>query len=99
MATMAGQADVPPEDVAQGRAPLAYSATGPEAEAMRLVHIQCSKGRPSDAYVAVNYRNHWFWINDRDLNSKRAFAFMIMLFSLAETGERQSLKLITIPAQ
>jgi len=33
------------------------------------------------------------------LKSKRAFAFMIMLFSLAETGEKESLPLITIPAQ
>jgi hypothetical protein len=52
-----------------------------------------------DAFVAVAYRNHWFWIDDRDLRTKRAFAFMMMLFTLAETGEREVPPLITIPAQ
>jgi hypothetical protein len=99
MATMAGQADVPPEDVAQGRTPPSFAAEGAEGEAMRLLHIRCSKSKPEDAYASVSYRNHWFWIDDRDMKSKRAFAFMIMLFSLAETGEKENLPLITIPAQ
>jgi hypothetical protein len=99
MTTMACQADVPPEDVVQGRTPPGFTGTGPDAEALRLIHIRCSKNRPVDSYVAVKYRNHWFWVDDRDLKSKRSFAFMIMLFSLAETGEKENLPLITIPAQ
>jgi hypothetical protein len=99
MMTMAAQADVPPEDVAQGRTPPNYLANEPGTESPRLIRIQSSKSKPADAYVVVNYRNHWFWIDDRDLRSKRSFAFMMMLFSLAETGEKESLPLITIPAQ
>ncbi len=99
MTTMAGQVDVPERDVKEGRAPLGYQGTGPEAEAMRLIDIHNSKNKPDDAYASVYYRNHWFWIDDRDLKSKRAFAFMMMLFSLAETGEKDNLPLITIPAQ
>jgi hypothetical protein len=49
--------------------------------------------------VAVPYRAKWFWIADRDLRTKRAFAFMLMLLALADTGEKESLPLITIPAQ
>ena len=41
----------------------------------------------------------WFWIDDRDLKTKRAFAFMMMFFTLSETGEKENLPLITIPAQ
>jgi hypothetical protein len=48
--------------------------------------------------VAVAYRDAWFWIDDRDIRSKRAFAFMLMLFTLTDTGENDSLPLITIPA-
>jgi len=71
----------------------------PGAGAPRLIEIHNSKNKPTDAYAAVNYRNHWFWIDDRDLKSKRSFAFMMMLFTLAETGEKENLPLITIPAQ
>ena len=55
----------------------------------RLVQIHSSGSKPSDASVAVAYRGHWFWIDDRDLRSKRAFAFMLMLFTLSDTGRRK----------
>ncbi len=99
LTTMAGQVEVPDKDIAEGRTPKGYSAIGPEAQNTRLVSIQSSKSKPKDAYATVWYRNHWFWIDDRDIKSKRAFAFMMMLFTLAETGEREPLPLITIPAQ
>jgi hypothetical protein len=99
MATMAAQADVPAEDAAQGRTPPAYSESGPLAEQTRLLRIHCSTSEPNDAYTAVFYRKHWFWIDDRDLKSKRTFTFMMMLFTLADTGEKENAPLITIPAQ
>jgi hypothetical protein len=99
MATMGGQVDVPQEDITQGRAPLGYDQATGANEALRLVTIRSSKTKPVDAYAAAFYRDHWFWIDDRDLKSKRAFSFMMLLFSLAETGEKESLPLITIPAQ
>ena len=49
--------------------------------------------------MAIYYRDRWFWIDDRDLKTKRAFAFMMLLFTLSETGEKENLPLITIPAQ
>ena len=30
------------------------------------VKIKCSKDKPADAFAAVHYRNHWFWVDDRD---------------------------------
>lgn len=99
MMTMAAQADVPEEDVAQSRTAPNYETKAAEGEAPRLIHIHSGKGKPADAYVSVAYRNHWFWIDDRDLKSKRSFAFLMMLFTLAETGERENLPVITIPAQ
>jgi hypothetical protein len=98
MGTMSAQVEVPAEDVAQGRA---SPGLPPDAamESKRLVQIHSSRSKPTDASVAVAYRDQWFWIDDRDLRTKRAFAFMLMLFALAETGEKESLPLITIPAQ
>jgi hypothetical protein len=96
--TMAVQVDVPPEDVAAGRTTPGLPA-GEEGDRLRLTRVYCSKKPSPDAFVAVFYRNHWFWIDDRDLRAKRAFAFMMFMFTMADTGEKEPLPLITIPAQ
>jgi hypothetical protein len=99
MSTMASQVEVPPEDVTQGRAAPGWESVSANTNAVRLIQIKCSKTKPADAFVTVDYRNHWYWIDDRDLKSKRVFSFMMMLFTLADTGEKENLPLITIPAQ
>jgi hypothetical protein len=99
MGTMASQADVPAEDVSRGRAVPGWESITNAPNAIRLIQIHSSRTKPADAFVAVNYREHWFWIDDCDLKSKRVFSFMMMLFTLADTGEKEPLPLITIPAQ
>lgn len=97
---MAAQVEVPPEHVKLGRAtPGFVESDTPTAPAIRLARILSSKSKPAGAYVAVPYRDHWFWIDDCDLKSKRIFAFMMLLFTLSETGQKESPPLITIPAQ
>ena len=97
--TMAAQAEVPAADIQEGRATPGLQQGEDAAAPRSLVRIRCSKSKPADASVAVAYRNQWYWIDDRDLRSKRAFAFMLMLFTLADSGKGESLPLITIPAQ
>jgi len=63
------------------------------------ISIRCSEEEPDDAFVAVEYRERWFWIDDRSLMSKRALVLLMMLFTLADTGKSENLPLITIPAQ
>ncbi len=99
MATLASQVEVPPEDVSQTRATPGWDAGSTNSNAVRMIQIKCSKTEPADAFVTVEYRHHWFWIDDRDLKSKRTFSFMMMLFTLADTGEQPAPPLITIPAQ
>ncbi len=99
MGTMATEVDVPPEDVSQSRAMPGWESVANNTNAIRLIQIKCANTKPADAFVTVDYRKHWFWIDDRDLKSKRALSFMMMLFTLADTGERENLPLITIPAQ
>ena len=82
-----GRARTAPENVAQAspsQAPLARIHSGSEP--------------PRDAYVAVRYRNYWFWIDDRDIESKRAFMFLRVFSSIAETGVVPQSPVITIPA-
>jgi len=97
---MAAQVEVPAEDVARGRAaPGVLEADQKGAPVLRLARILCSRQKPVDPYVAVEYREHWFWIEDEDLKSKRTFAFMMMLFTLADSGDKQGPPLLTIPTQ
>jgi hypothetical protein len=88
--------DVPPAHLAERRA--APTLPAPEGKVQPLIRIVSSSEAPTDGFVSVRYRDHWYWIDDRDLLSKRTFSFLIILFSLADTGGRESLPLVTIPA-
>jgi hypothetical protein len=92
MSMMSAYVDIPPEHIAQGRAV-------PGLDTNAGIHIYCSSRRMADAFTAVSYRDRWFWIDDRDLKTKRAFALLMMLFTLGDTGQHEPLPLITIPAQ
>jgi len=99
MIELATQIDVPPQHVAEGRTvPSLAIFDRTEEKTGRLVKINSSADKPADAFTAVNYKDHWFWIDDRDFKTKRAFAFLMILFSLTETGGKEGLPLVTIPA-
>ncbi len=97
---LAAQVEVPPEHITRHLAtPGVNEVEGGADRDFSLIRIRGSKSRPAQAYVAVQYRDHWFWIDDGDLKSKRTFAFMMMLFTLTDSGGREVMPLITIPAQ
>ncbi len=98
MQAMASYADVPESDVKDGRATPSLQSTN-NAVNSNPVSIKCSQDKPADAFAAVHYRNHWFWVDDRDWRTKRAFTAVMFLFTMAETGADEKLPLITIPAQ
>jgi hypothetical protein len=64
-----------------------------------LVHIASGASAPTDAYAAIPYRGRWFWIDDRDLQSKMRFTFLMILSSLAETGQAPVAPVITVPSR
>jgi hypothetical protein len=98
MAAFASYADVPVADVQEGRAVPSLQSTN-SAGRTDPVKINCSPDKPGDAFAAVHYRNHWFWIDDRDWRSKRALTAVMFLFTMSDSGSDQPLPLITIPAQ
>ena len=87
------------ETVIQSRDAAGREVVPTNANATRLIQIRSSESEPADAFVSIRYRRHWFWIDDRDLKSKRTFSFMMVLFTLAETGDAAPLPLLTIPAR
>ena len=50
----------------------------------------------SDSWQHQN-RNAYFWIDDRDLMSKKIFSFLMFVFTLVETGEKGTTSIVTVP--
>jgi len=90
--------DLPEEHAANGFA-LPGRAKPGDGPAARIVRIRSGAEAPADAYAAVNYQGHWFWIDGNDIASKSTFTFMLILFSLAETGQSASVPVVTVPSR
>ena len=75
------------------------SGDTPSESRQDVVRIHSGTEKPADAYAAVQYRDHWFWVDDGDWKTKRALTAVMFFFTLADTGVAERLPLITIPAQ
>jgi hypothetical protein len=94
---LAAGVQVPPEDVAEGRA-TRVSAISENPETSPLIRIHSGVERPVDTYTAVFYRDRWFWIDDSDLLSKRVFMFLMIFYALSETRAVPQTPIVTISA-
>ncbi|HEY6287915.1 MAG TPA: hypothetical protein VIW48_00565, partial [Nitrospiraceae bacterium] len=91
---------VPPEHVTDHRTAgmtTSSSAVQP-ATLTQLMSIQSGTERSADSFAQVRYRNHWYWIDDRDFVSKRVFRFLTVPFTLSETGQKIQQPILTIRA-
>jgi hypothetical protein len=99
MVDLASALDVPAADVADG------SVFSPQwsAEHQRmfpaLLRVRNGPEAPPNAYTAVRYRDHWFWIEDRDQRSKQVMSFLMVMFSLTEGAPTQNAPVVTVPAR
>jgi len=89
--------EVPEQDVTEGRTIGRDPGDGGGLDVTPLLRIHQGEDQPADAFCAVKYRDHWFWIDDRDFVSKRSFAFLMILFSLMETAGKGGQPIVTIP--
>lgn len=88
---------VPEEHTRNGRAfpapaPAPYAPPPP-------IRIASGASKPGNAFVAVPYGGLWFWIDDHDLRSKGGFTFLLVLMTLADTGDKAAPPILTIPTQ
>jgi hypothetical protein len=90
--------DLPATHAADGRASKGRRQTG-DTPSAPFVHIHSGAAAPADTYAAVFYKGHWYWIDDTDFASKRVFTFLMILFSLAETGQSVTAPVVTVPSR
>ena len=99
MIHLASAIEVPAEHVADKRVlPTFREKASDDRTIAPLVKVQSSPKRPRDAFVTVPFRDHWFWIDDKDVLSKNVFSFLMFIFTLTETGEKGGVPIVTIPA-
>jgi hypothetical protein len=89
--TMALHVDLPDQDISSGKA-----AHGIPPEIPNKIHFISGPDKPENAFVAIKYRDAWFWIEDTDLHTKQAFSFLMLLFTMANTSGEDNAPVLTI---
>ena len=98
MVEIASHIEVPVDHVTDKIAtPTNIETPDGRAEYQPLIRIKGGSEKPATDFVAVQYEDHWFWIDKRDLSSKRTFSILLFLFRLAETGDTPAAPLLTVP--
>jgi hypothetical protein len=95
--------EVPEVHRVAGKVTVTRDTTGAEFDwshvVGRLMRVRSGATEPTDAAVKVAVRDHWYWIDDSDLNSKTTFALLRLLLFL-KSGERMAQPpIVTIPAR
>jgi hypothetical protein len=86
MLDLSWQIDVPQQHIDEGRTAATFVDTGLGGPLFTVHHAE-DKPDPADTYVAIKDRGYWYYIDDRDMASKRTFGLLQILFSLTDAGE------------
>ncbi len=80
---LANGVEVPPKHFETGLVRLPLDGTDPTEATQGVFRVRSCAGHkhapPPFAYVAVRYRDHWFYIDDRDQESKATLLLMLQL--------------------
>jgi hypothetical protein len=99
MLELGSEIEVPADHVAERRTFPSHPEPAPgPGGLLPLVRILSGASAPGDAFAAVKYRDHWYWIDDRDYRSKGIFTFLIVIMTLAEKDDKAPPPVVTIPA-
>jgi len=95
----AASIEVPEADVAEGSViRTAVFDTDAAAGYKPLIRVRSGRDKPENAFVSIPYGDYWYWIDNRDYRSKSTFSFLMIIFSLTDTGPAKGQPIVTIPA-
>ena len=92
---VAATIDVPQEDIAAGVT--RQTVTDDPLAGRPTLAIRSGTSDPGAMHAKTTYNGRWFWIENSDLESKRAFALLLTLLTLTDVGENARAPLLTIP--
>tara|TARA_B100000989_G_C19497616_1_gene452792 strand:+ start:447 stop:1532 length:1086 start_codon:yes stop_codon:yes gene_type:complete len=78
--------------------PEAFSLCDWKLEDGKLLTIYSCKEKPKFAYIKIYYRDHWFFVDDRDTSSKSTISLVNALFALQAAETKGQGLLLTLPA-
>lgn len=93
---LSGAVEIPEQDKTSG---VAVNYPPPGVVGNQL-HVRYSKTEPGHAFVAVKYRDGWFYIDEKDLASKLFFRLLTALLSIniaENTSRASSAPVLTVP--
>ena len=95
--------DVPNQHVLDRKVPMTCNPDGTAFDWKQVmdglfrVHCTKSKKRPENAYVAVRYDDHWYYIDQTDRDTKATFALLLEVSRLELQSSEANAPLLTIP--
>lgn len=93
--------EVPQSDLASGVVGKTKTSTGEYFDWATILHdvmtIQSAPYYPEYAYLAIRYRNRWFYIDDRDLASKNTFVLLQQIYNLQARQVEKEPPILTLP--
>jgi hypothetical protein len=87
---------VPEQHVLEGRTRPTRELGSASPLVRAPLRIYTSAGKPEDALVSVKNRDHWFYLDDKDIDSKKAFAFLMILMQLSSAQEPARGPVVTV---
>jgi hypothetical protein len=95
--------DVPEEHIRSGVAPVTHEPDGTVFDWQQVlvglfrVYSAAGKQPPECAYVAVHYRGYWFYIDDRDRETKATFCLLLETSRLQISTDKGAAPVLTLP--
>jgi hypothetical protein len=94
---LAGGVDIPLSHLERGLTLQDWSFPELSSQELpRLFEVRSSKDQP-ESYLAVQHRNHWFYLADDDVQSKRTFLILAELLRLALSPGEGKAPVLTLP--
>jgi hypothetical protein len=103
MTFLAQLVEVPDEHVRSGVVHITLDKNGKPFD-WRLIsggmfRVRASSSEPDHAYIKVQHRGYWFWIDDYDIEAKGTYTLLSQLFSLQAASDKIQAPVLTIPAR